>query len=163
MINNDATKTLIIPIVNALHSLVLVVEFNIDWDQGKVVPRVAQILKRRWDAAASSTGVELVCKCGDFKVVEPSTVQDSNNNPHLPNMPLNAGQPNTIYIVKPELQWCTCGFWQDVYYLCWHGCAEFGRGRKRISAMSFRILVHPYYKFECIQRTHKNIFPACII
>jgi hypothetical protein len=46
MINNDATKTLIIPIVNALHFFVLVVEFNIDWDQGKVVHCMAQILKR---------------------------------------------------------------------------------------------------------------------
>jgi hypothetical protein len=46
VINNDATKTLIIPIVNALHSLVLVVEFNIDWDQGKVVHCMAQILKK---------------------------------------------------------------------------------------------------------------------
>jgi hypothetical protein len=73
---------------------------------------VAQILKRRWDAAASITVVEFVHGRGDFKkVVEPSTVQDSDNNPHLPNMPLNAGQPNTIYIVKPELQWCTCGIW----------------------------------------------------
>jgi hypothetical protein len=48
--------------------------------------------------------------------VEPSTVQDANNNLYVPNMPLNAGQPNTIYIVKPELQWCTCGIWQDVLY-----------------------------------------------
>jgi hypothetical protein len=59
------------------------------------------------DAAASITIVELVRGCGVFKVVEPPTVQDSNNNPHLPNISLNAGQPNTIYILNPELQWCT--------------------------------------------------------
>jgi hypothetical protein len=96
---------------------------HIDRKPGKVVPRVAQILKRRWDWAASITVIELVRGSGDFKVVEPSTVQDSANNPHLPNMPLNAGQPNTIYIVKPELQWCTCGFWQDLLCPCQNGCA----------------------------------------
>jgi hypothetical protein len=41
---------------------------HIDWEPGKVVPRVAQILKRRWVAAASITIVELVRGCGDFKV-----------------------------------------------------------------------------------------------
>jgi hypothetical protein len=87
---------------------------HIDREPGEVVPRVAQILKRRWDAAASIRVVELVHECVDFKVVEPSTVQDSNKDPHLPSMTYIAGQPNTVYIVKPELQWCSCGIWQDV-------------------------------------------------
>jgi hypothetical protein len=76
---------------------------RIDREPGEDVPHVAQVVKWRWDAAAFITVVELVRGCGDFKVVEPSTVQDSNNSPHLPNMPLNAGRPNTINIVKPEL------------------------------------------------------------
>jgi hypothetical protein len=104
---------------------------HIDREPGKVVPCVAQILKRRWDAAASIIVVELVRGYGDFKVVEPSTVQDSNNAPHLPNMPLNVGQPNTIYIVEPELQWCTCGIWQDVLYPCQHGCAVFWKWKEK--------------------------------
>ena len=36
---------------------------HIDREPGEVVPRVAQILKRRWDAAASITVVELVHGC----------------------------------------------------------------------------------------------------
>jgi hypothetical protein len=95
------------------------------------VPCVAQILKRRWDAAASITVVELVHGCGDFKVVEPSTVQDSDKDPHLPSMPYIAGQPNTVYIVKPELQWCSCGIWQDVLYPCRHACAIFRKWKEK--------------------------------
>jgi hypothetical protein len=93
---------------------------HIDREPGEVVPCVAQILKRRWDAAASITVVESVHGCGDFKVVEPSTVQGSDKDPHLPSMTYIAGQPNTVYIVKPELQWCSRGIWQDVLYPCRH-------------------------------------------
>jgi hypothetical protein len=95
--------------------------------------------------------------------MEPSTVQDSNNDPHLPNMPLDAGQPNTIYIVKPELQWCTCGIWQDVLYPCWHGFAVFWKWKEKDFSYALQNLVHLYYKFECVQQMYKNnIFLACI-
>jgi hypothetical protein len=40
------------------------------------VPRVAQILKKRWDAAASLSVDELELGCGDFKVVEQTSVAD---------------------------------------------------------------------------------------
>ncbi len=43
-------------------------------DGSEVVPRVAQILKRRWDAAASMTVNEFEVGCGDFKVVEPASI-----------------------------------------------------------------------------------------
>jgi len=43
-------------------------------DGSEVVPRVAQILKHRWDAAASMTVNELEVGCGDFKVVEPASI-----------------------------------------------------------------------------------------
>ncbi len=117
-----------------------------DQETGKVVPRVAQILKRRWDAAASITVVELVPGCGDFKVVEPLTVRDSIKDPHLPSMPYNAGQPNTVYIVEPELQWCTCtSIWQDVLYpRCWHGCAIFRKWTENDFSYILRNSVHPY-------------------
>jgi hypothetical protein len=136
---------------------------HIDWEPGKVAPCVAQILKRRWDAAASITVVELVSACGDFKVVEPSTIQDSDNDPHLPNMPLNAGQPNTIYIVKPELHCCTCSIWQDMLCPCWHRCAVFWKWKKKVFSYVHKNLVHPYYKFVCVQQMYKNnIVPACM-
>ncbi len=101
--------------------------------------RVAQILKRHWDAPASITVVELVRGCGDFKVVEPSTLQDSNNDPHLPNMPLNAGQPNTIYIVNQSCSGVPAVFGKMcstcVGMVVWF----FGSERKKSSSMSSRI------------------------
>ena len=45
-----------------------------DREAAEVVPRVAQILKLIWDAAASMTVVELEKGCGDFKVVEPTSL-----------------------------------------------------------------------------------------
>ena len=78
---------------------------HIDLEPGKVVPCLAQILKRHWNAAASIAIDELVHGCGHFKVVEPLTLQDSNKDPHLPSLLLNAGQPSTSSIVRKELQW----------------------------------------------------------
>ena len=137
---------------------------HMDQNPGEVVPRVAQLLKRRWDAAASITVVELERGCGDFKVAEPaSTVQDSDRNPHLPSMPFVAGQQSNIYIVKPDLQWCTCGTWQDVLYPCRHGCAVIRKWKEKDFSYVLQNLVHPYYKFEYVQQIYKNnIFPACI-
>jgi hypothetical protein len=100
-----------------------------------------------------------------FKAVEPPTVQDLlQQRPAFAQLPLHAGQPNTIYIVKPELQWFTCGIWQDVLYLCWHGWAVvFRKSKEKDLSYVLQNLVHPYYKFECIQQIYKNnIFPACI-
>ncbi len=51
------------------------------------MPRVAQILKKRWDAAASLSVDELELGCVDFKVVEQTLVADSlfdDNNMSAP-------------------------------------------------------------------------------
>jgi hypothetical protein len=37
-------------------------------EDSEVVPRVAQILKARWDAAASMAVMEIKLGCGEFKV-----------------------------------------------------------------------------------------------
>ena len=167
-VNNMFAQARIVGWLEAVESIVDVMSTristcrtkHIDREPGEVVPRVAQILKRRWDAAASITVVELVHGCGDFKVVEPSTVQDSDKDPHLPSMTYIAGQPNTVYIVKPELQWCSCGIWQDVLYPCRHACAIFRKWKEKDFGYILRNLVHPYYKFEYVQEMYKNnIFP----
>jgi hypothetical protein len=49
-------------------------------DGSEVVPRVAQMLKKRWDAAASMIVLELEAGCGDFKVVEPSSVVEDSDD-----------------------------------------------------------------------------------
>ena len=52
-------------------------------DGSEVVPRVAQILKRRWDAAASMTVDELEVGCGDFKVVDTISIVDENGDDNV--------------------------------------------------------------------------------
>ena len=92
-----------------------------------------------------------------------ATVQDSDNDPHLPNMPLNEGQPNAINIIKPELQWCTCGIWQDVLYPCRHGCAVFWKLKEK--DVNYVLQNFGASLLQIIVRTthvQNKIFPACI-
>jgi hypothetical protein len=67
-----------------------------DWD---VVPRVAQILKKG-DAAASLSVDELELGCGDFKVVEQTSVADDLFDDNT----TTRGQQSSINIVKPYMQ-----------------------------------------------------------
>ena len=63
---------------------------------GKVVPHVAKILKSCWMRLLPS---QLLSWCVGVEIsrLEPSTVQYADNNLlYLPNMLLNAGQPNII-------------------------------------------------------------------
>jgi hypothetical protein len=85
-------------------------------DGSEVVPRVAQILKRRWDAAASMTVDELEVGCGDFKVVEPISIVDENGDDNVQRIARSYGDPDRVLVVKPYLEWCSCGVWQDFLY-----------------------------------------------
>jgi hypothetical protein len=87
-------------------------------DGSEVVPRVAQILKRRWDAAASMTVDKLEVGCGDFKVVEPTSIVDENGDDNVQRMARCYGDQNRVLAVKPFLEWCSCGVWQDFLYPC---------------------------------------------
>jgi hypothetical protein len=46
----------------------------------------------------------------------------------------------------------------------YYGCAVFWKWKEKDFSYVLQNLVHPHYKFECVQqRMHKNnIFPACI-
>jgi hypothetical protein len=87
---------------------------HVDREPSEVVPRVAQVLKRQWDGAASMSVIELERGNGDFKVVESFSGHeaDRDDDDILANMPLRPGGEQSIHIVKPDLQWCTCGRWQ---------------------------------------------------
>jgi hypothetical protein len=135
---------------------------HIERHPGDVVPRVAQLLKIRWDAAASMSVIELEHGCGDFKVVESYTLQDYEKDEHLPRMPMNAGQ-QSIHIVKPELGFCSCGLWMEFLYPCRHACAVFRRWQELDFTYILRHHVHPYYMFDYIQQMYKhNVFPVCL-
>ena len=136
---------------------------HIDRHPSDVVPHVAQLLKIRWDAAASMSVVELERGCGDFKVVETYNLQDCEKEEHLPRMPINAGQQQSIHIVKPELGFCSCGLWMEFLYPCRHACAVYRRWKELEFTYILQHQVHPYYTFDYIQKMYKhNIFPVCL-
>ena len=130
----------------------------------EVVPRVAQIMKVRWDAAASMTVVELESGCGDFKVVEPSSLAEDDLAENTVRSSAGYLDQKRINIVKPaDLQWCSCGVWQDFLYPCRHACAVFRKWKEKDFAYVIGNLVHPYYSFEFVQNTFRNnVFPVCL-
>ena len=132
-------------------------------DASEVVPRVAQILKCRWDAAASMSVDELEAGCGDFKVVEPTSIVDENGDENVQRMSRRYGDQNRILIVKPHLEWCSCGVWQDYLYPCRHAWAVFRKWNEKEFNYILRNLVHPFYTFEFVHNTfRKNVFPVCL-
>ncbi len=74
------------------------------------------------------TVLELEAGCGDFKVVEPSLVVEDSNDVLL--VTGNGGQER-INIVEPDLQWFSCGVWQDFLYPCCHACAVFRKWKEK--------------------------------
>jgi hypothetical protein len=138
---------------------------HVDREPSEVVPRVAQVLKRQWDGAASMSVIELERGNGDFKVVESFSGHeaDRDDDDILANMPLRPGGEQSIHIVKPDLQWCTCGRWQDYLYACRHACAVYRKWYEKDFEYVLQNLVHPYYTFEYVQKLYKsNIYPVCV-
>jgi hypothetical protein len=136
-----------------------------DRQASEVVPHVSQIMKHRWNASASLSVSEIEDRCGDFKAIKSvsgreESVDDKNM---ISSMPLVPGGAHSVHIVKPSLQWCTCGVWQDYLYPCCHACAVFRKWDKRDFRYVLQSHVHQYYTFECIQKMYKkNIFPLCV-
>ncbi len=87
------------------------------------MPRVAQILKKRWDAAASLSVDEIELGCGNYKVVKRASVADDLFENSQATSPRRGRQQSSIHIVKPDMQWCSFCVWQDFMYPCQHGCA----------------------------------------
>lgn len=94
-----------------------------------VVPCVYQILKAHWGAAASMAMTEIELGCaGEFKVAYQRTVlllmKASKYVLLVPHgSPMQ--QQSRIHHVKPDVQWCSCGAWQDCtpsMFPCQHVC-----------------------------------------
>jgi hypothetical protein len=133
-----------------------------DRDGSEVVPRVAQMLKIRWDAAASMTVVELESGSGDFKVVEPSSIAEEDLGEQSLQVS-GGGDHNRLHIVKPDMQWCSCGAWQDFLYPCRHACAVYRKWKEKDFSYVVGNLVHPYYTFEFVHNSFKNnVLPVCL-
>ena len=126
-----------------------------DRDATEMVPRVAQILKLRWDAAASMTVVELEKGCGDFKVVEPTSLAEDELAENAVQLS-GVRDKNRINIVKPDGKWCSFGVWQDFLYPCRHARAVFRRWKEKDFSYVVGNLVHPYYTFDFVHNTFKQ-------
>jgi SWIM zinc finger len=129
-----------------------------------IVPKVAERLQARWEAAASLTVMELQAGCGDFKVVEISSVQeqDYEGDDRIGVIPLSPGS-QAINIVKPGRQWCTCGLWQEFLYPCRHGCAVYRKWEEKDLNYVLENVVHVFYRYDCVQKLFQhNVFPTCI-
>ncbi len=77
--------------------------------------------------------VALEDKCGDFKAIESESGREESvdNEDVISSVPLVPGGAHSVHIVKPNLQWCTYGIWQDCLYPCCHGCAVFQKWDER--------------------------------
>jgi hypothetical protein len=140
----------------------LIKEKSLIKDSGQIDTRVAQILKRRWDAAALMTVNELEVGCGDFKVVEPTSIVEEDGDENVERLSCY-GDQNRIVIVKPDSEWCSCGVWQDFLYPCQHVCAVFRIWKEKEFSYVLGNLVHPFYTFELVHNTFtKNVFLVCL-
>jgi hypothetical protein len=126
-------------------------------EEGDVVPRVAQILKKRWDATALLSVDEIELGCGDYKVVERASVADDLFENSQETSP-QRGRQSSIHIVKPDMQWCSCGIRQDFMYPCRHGCAVYKRWKEKQFDNMLANLVHPHYKFGFVKQTFRSNF-----
>ena len=130
----------------------------------QIVPKVAEHLQKRWDAAASLTVMELEHGCGDFKVVEMSSLQeeDYEGDDRIGQTPLSVGS-QVIHTVKPRQQWCSCGMWQEFLYPCRHGCAVYRIWEEKDINYVLEKVVHVFYRYDYVQKLfNQNVFPSCI-
>jgi hypothetical protein len=71
---------------------------------------VAQILKARWDAAASMAVMEIELGCGEFKVTSSEYGATADDDEHVIVLSVAHGSPmqqQSTHIVKPAVQWCS--------------------------------------------------------
>ena len=131
-------------------------------EDSEVVPRVAQILKAHWDAAASMAVMEIELGCGEFKVTssEYGATADDIVLSVAHGSPM---QQQSIHVVKPGVQWCSCGAWQDCMFPCRHACAVYRKWKEVDLNYVFTNLVDKNYAFVNVKNTFKrNVFPVSL-
>jgi hypothetical protein len=129
---------------------------HVDRPASEVVPCISQIMKHWWV-------IEIEDGCGDFKAIESVSGREESvyNEKVISSMPLVPGGEHSVHIVKPSLQWCTCGVWQDNLYPRCHACAVFRKWDERGFQYVLQNHVHRYYTFKYVQKMYKrSIFPV---
>jgi hypothetical protein len=75
-------------------------------DVNEVVQRVAQVVSKSWDDAASIDIFKLEDERNDFKVVDNSDVRFAASNETPGGAPLRSSQRST-HILRPGRHWCS--------------------------------------------------------
>ena len=140
-----------------------------DCDADGVVPAIAQVLKKRWDKAASLEVIELEEGLGQFKVVDGSVTRDDHDNVvagdqqgNILGVPLMNYQ-QSIHILKPHCKWCSCGLWQEHQYPCRHACAFFRKWLDRDLNDILQNEVHGFYSYNFLQKLYtRNVIPVVL-
>jgi hypothetical protein len=79
-------------------------------DGNEVVQRVAQVVSKSWDDAASMDVFNLEDKRNEFKVVDTCGVRPTTSNKTSGAASLQSGQQST-HILRQGRHWCSCGIW----------------------------------------------------
>ena len=125
-----------------------------DKEPEEVVPKVQQLMKNRWNAAAAMTICEIEANHSEYKVSE-ERMSDDANNP-IPCKTIH-------HSVFPETKCCSCGKWQDNKYPCRHAVTYFRKWLEKDLGWILRYEVHYYYKYKSLQELYKrNIFPVIV-
>ncbi len=124
------------------------------------MPRVVtQILQAHWDEAASMAVMEFKLGCGEFKVTSAEYGATADEGEHDIVLLVAHGSPmhqQSTHIVKPAVQWCSCGAWQDCMFPCHHACAVYRKWKEVDLNFVFTNLVDKNYTFGNVKNTFKR-------
>ena len=133
-------------------------------DDSEVVPRFAQILRARWDAAAGMDVEEIELDSRMFKVFSAEyRGDDEEGSVNDAASPMERRGVHIVKLTNDDLPWCSCGVWQDCLYPCRHGCAVYRKWNEVDINYVVTNLVDAKYKFGNVKNTFaRNIFPVSL-
>lgn len=130
-----------------------------DMDPENVVPKVQQILKKRWDDAASMKVCEIEETNLEYKVSEEYVPNENDDSAEV----ISNGTKKINHVVFPEAECCTCGKWQDSKYPCRHAVAYFRKWMEKDLRWILDNKVHYYFKYKSLHLLYENnIFPVIL-
>jgi SWIM zinc finger len=108
--------------------------------------------------------LEVEENCGNFEVIasDYEDPEDDDNDNDIVIVGVDVARHHqSLHMVKPDQQWCTCGAWQDCMFPCRHGIAVYRLHKGTDLTYVTSELVHEYHKFGYVKQTFKqNIYPV---
>jgi hypothetical protein len=131
-------------------------------DGNELVQRIAQVVSKAWDDAASMDVFNLEDERNEFKVVDTRGVRSAASNETPSAAPLRSGQQST-HILRPGRHWCSCGIWQEYRYPCVHACAYFRKWVENNLQYVLQSEVDDYYSYSSVHGLFtRNIVPVVL-